>query len=139
MGLIRANITTIKNAPNKPPEKSAQFPFAATWPGRGRSVSDTTGSTRRTLSVLILEIHVSRKDLPRAIDAVYPFVDLVLDMLHNVDNLQLPDSDSNPTVDTLLLSKESGGINWTFQSLDWAGVDTIGWRFEIPLKQVKVI
>lgn len=138
MGLIRANIPAIKTAPDKPPDNASLFPFAATWPGRGRITEHSPGTSKH-VATLILEIHVARKDLQRAVDAVFPFVDDVRRLLVDTANVRLPDAAALPTVDTLLLSDRTGGITWTFAELDWADVKTLGWRFEIQLKQTEVI
>jgi len=138
MGLIRANLTDIKLAPDKPPEMANEFPFAAAWPGRGRMIAETPDVSKH-LATIILTIHVTRKNLPVAMDAVFPFIDQIRRLLFNVDNLFLPDADSNATVDHLLIADSSNGIEWTFGEMEYAGIQTLGWRIEIGVKQTEVI
>lgn len=138
MGLIRTNIPAIKLAPNSPPANANQFPFAATWPGRGRWQSETESSAL-TLGTLILEIHVTAKNLPVAIETVFPLGDEIKRLLFSPTNLFLPDADGQPTVETLLLSERTGGVSWIFGDLEWGDTETIGWRIEITVKQHEVI
>lgn len=132
MTLISANVAAIKSAPAKPPEKPSEFPFAVIWPSRGRAVSETP-DLYKDLAELILEIHVARKNLPTAIDSVYPLHEQVLAVLMSADNATL-----GGNVDTVRTNAtDGGGIGYVFGGLDYGGVETIGFQYTIPIKQVR--
>lgn len=128
MGTLIANVTGIKGAPQKPPDDMAVFPYAVAWPLEGSVVGDGAPGTYRNLATVRLEVHVGRNDLPVSIDAVYPFLERVLDKILKPSNLTL-----NGNVDTIIFDAERP-ITWSFGELEWLSQQTIGWRINIPMK-----
>lgn len=131
MNLIAA-VNGMKGAPDKPPEGISQFPFAVSYPSTG--ILYGTPGTYRSSSTLALEVHVGRSDLPMAVDAVFPFLERIADVLFDPTNSTL-----NNTVMELRYDNAEGGIPWTFGELDWGDTKTIGWRFLLSVKQKGVI
>jgi hypothetical protein len=124
---LAGNLAGIKGAPEVPPEQINQFPFAVVWPNTG-IISQLTNTDYKSLDTLALEIHVARKNLPVAMTAIYPYLDLVAAMLMNNPTL-------NGTVQTINLSHAEGGVAWSFGELNWQETKTLGFRFDIPVKR----
>lgn len=137
MVLLADNISGLRGAPSEPPESINQFPFAVAWPGSGSAVGDSTPGTYRLLPTLVLEVHVARLDLPTDMEAIYPYLEYVLDVILDPDNLTI-----SGNVDTIVFDDDSGGIAFEFGRLDWGddpGTKTLGWRFTIPVKLRRTI
>lgn len=107
----------IREAPDYPPEQLNDFPFAVAFPGEGTHQYGVAGE-RRFIGNVILEVHVSRIDLPAAVENSIGFGDTVPNALMN--NVTL-----NGKVDTF----ES--IMQTFGVLNWGDAQTLGWRFTL--------
>lgn len=132
MGTLISAVTGMRAAPSKPPESMSMFPFSVAWPDNGRLVSDTPGQYRN-IAYLRLETHVGRVNLPTDVDAIYPFFELVSDVLLDPDNATL-----GGNVDTIISSNDNP-INWSFGELNWADTQTIGFRWIIPVKIKRTI
>jgi hypothetical protein len=120
---IVGQVTGIKEAPTKPPEQAADFPFAVAWPGEGTHGSGVVGE-RKFIGNVILEIHVSRVDLPVAYENVIGFGDSIPNALLKfmITHGALP---LNGTADTF------EDIQQTFGELGYGDTPTIGFRFTI--------
>jgi hypothetical protein len=118
-------LTDMREAPDEPPETIAVFPFAVAYAERGRwdSISAAWAIAYHTI---ILEIHVSRKDLPRDIQKAMAYSE-------SVSNALIGDITLNGTVDTITT------ISYIFGPLGWNEAPSIGWRYEIGVKQKQVI
>ena len=127
MTLIGA-VTDMKAAPDKPPESINMFPFAITYPVSGLIIQEGY-KAYRNVATLSLEVHMSRTNLPTDVDALYPFLERISDVLMDPDNATL-----SSKVDTIVADEESGGVAWTFGELDWGGTTTIGYRFLVQYK-----
>jgi hypothetical protein len=132
MALVRA-IPTIKSAPDYPPEKPGAFPFAVVYPGRGRVDTEVTGAYRN-LATLILEVHITRKNLPLSVETVFPMLDRLANVLCDPDNVTL-----SGTVSLIETGIGSPGIPWVFGELNWAEVETVGYRLDVTVKQENII
>jgi hypothetical protein len=108
-------VSGIREAPDYPPEQLNDFPFAVAFPGEGTHQFGVAGE-RKMLANVVLEVHVSRIDLPSAVENSIGFGDTVPNALMN--NVTL-----NGTADTF----ES--ILQTFGVLNWGDTQTLGWRF----------
>jgi hypothetical protein len=115
-------LSGIKKAPQYPPDKISQFPFAVAFPGSGEGYREDASSTRE-LHNIRLEIHMARKNMARDIATVIGYWKLVFDELLSVDNLTL-----DGTVDTI------NRITYEFGPLGYADIDTIGYTFTIDVK-----
>lgn len=127
---IVSAIPGIHAAPDYPPEQINDFPFSIAYPGDGEHVVGTlfnnTGE-RKFLGQIILEVHVSRADLPSAVQASIGFGD-------SIPNALLKNPTLNGTVSTF------ASITQTFGELDWDITKTLGYRFIINgVKQLTTI
>jgi hypothetical protein len=120
---IQRNIGTlpgIRRSPDAPPERADTFPFAVSYLGDGDWKEEPAG-LKTGLHTIVIEIHVARKDLPRDVTAVMKYAESVPNLIFkrlNVDSLA-------GTIQTIT------SISYTFGSLGWRDVDTIGFQFKI--------
>jgi hypothetical protein len=127
MALIE-DVSGMKAAPDKPPESINMFPFAVAYPSTGELFQEGYKAYRNR-AVLALEVHVGRSNLPTDVDALYPFLERVADVIMDPDNATL-----SGKVDTIVADEPSGGIPWTFGELDWGDTKTLGYRFLVKVK-----
>lgn len=113
-------LTGMLAAPAAPPEAANQFPFAITYERLGDLALESAG-WGNDLALLWTEIHVARILLPAAITLAMTFRDPFLKAI-------IADPNLGGTVSTVR------NIHRTFGTLEWAGVLTIGYRFEIGVK-----
>lgn len=73
---IVGQVTGIKEAPDYPPEQLNDFPFAVAFPADGTHNVSIPGE-RMFLGNVVLEIHVSRVDLPSAVQNSIGFGDSI--------------------------------------------------------------
>lgn len=119
-------IDGIREAPDEPPENIAVFPFAVAYASGGRweSVSSGWAIAYHTIT---LELHVSRRDLPRDVQKAMAYSESVIVALYN-----------DPTLDgTVELINEP--IAYTFGPLGWGNTETLGFSFSIPVKQKQTV
>jgi hypothetical protein len=112
-------ITGIRGAPSEPPDVIPVFPFAVCFPGSGTFEQETRGCMEGDHTI-ILEIHGARKNLRSDYLTIAPYGDTVAEKL-------LADEDLSGTVDVLQR------MRYTFGPMEWNGLPTIGWRFEIDV------
>ncbi len=114
-------ISGIRMAPDAPPEQLNVFPFWVTYERLGRlPVNELPREWANQTVTLFSELHVSRTLLTRAITSALGYRDLFLKKL-----LQ----DPNLGGDVMIVDE----VRWTFGRLEWGGVETIGYRFELDL------
>jgi len=99
------------------------FPFIVTHPGTGEWSSDVPGN-KIGLHTITVELHVARKDLPRDIQKAMAYSESIPNALLKAVATVSGDKFDN-TISTF------DRITYTFGPLGWAGVDTIGFRFQI--------
>lgn len=114
-------------AVSNPQERYSVDPFATAFPGPGEFQIVSSGMTKG-LQHIILEIHKVRKDLPRDLEVIIVYGQLVKDLLTIDANRTLPDSAGADTVSTII------GVDYDFGPLGWADVETIGYSFDIRVK-----
>ena len=114
-----------KQAPVDPPEGNAGFPFSVCYIGSSTILVEAQ-SQRRDIVVLNLDFHIARAHLPMDVQAALSFYESFPDLLVN---------------DPLLAGTSSGitfgreaGIGVAFGGMEYAGIETIGFRFTIPVK-----
>ena len=117
---ILGSVPGIRQAPEAPPEQMNVFPFAVVYPADGEHTFGTPGE-RLAMEAISIEIHVARKDLPRDVATSLPFADSIPDALM----ADMVGTQWNSTIDTF------DRINWTFGTLGWGGMETIGFKFLI--------
>jgi hypothetical protein len=131
MGTIGDAINTLQSnmrgvegmraAPADPPENFAAFPISVAYPGTGTlTIGDPAGMYKGVLN-LMLEVHVTRKDLPFDYRKIVVLFERIAQKLADDPTLG-----SNGTL--------AGPITVTFQRLGWGEMDTIGWLFAVPFK-----
>ena len=115
-------VTGIKEAPDYPPEQLNSFPFAVAFPSEGSHQFSVPGE-RLFLGNVILEIHVSRADLPNAVMESIGFGDTIPAALMNFTTSgALPLAGTCDTFES---------ITQTFGELNWGDTQTLGYRFTI--------
>lgn len=119
------SVTGIKAAPADPPDSLSVFPFALAYPEGGRILGGSA-QFMRGIHIIIVEFHVNRTLLPAAIATAKGYIEEYAGIL-------LGDPTLGGEVDTIILDREQN-ITYEFGVLEWAGVQTIGVRFHIPVK-----
>jgi hypothetical protein len=120
---IVSAVSGIREAPDYPPEQLGDFPFAVAFPGEGVHSFGVVGE-RLFLGNIILEIHVSRVDLPFAVENVIGFGDTIPNALMKFI-VTAGGQCLNGTADTF------ENITQTFGQLNWGETQTLGWRFTL--------
>lgn len=129
---LRAAITQLQThalaagaseAPIDPPEGNAGFPFSVCYPSTG-TIRLEGANTRRDLHSLFLDFHLSRQNLPTDVEAAEVFLEAFPDLLINDPTL-------GGAVDTIRFDE---GITYQFGNLSYGSLETIGFRFTIPVK-----
>lgn len=133
---IAKSLSGIKAAPDYAPDDQAQYPFAVTYASIGSWGGHGGLGGKRGLHTIVTEIHVSRNPgLARAIEEAMPycesFVDAIFDDIGNSGKLYEATSG---------LGHGMGDpVRYTFGALQWAGIQTVGFRFEIDIKQISTV
>jgi len=130
MADLVAALTTVRSAPDDPPEQVAAFPFMTVHPGAGAWEGGPAGM-KMGLHSITVELHVARSQgLARAVSEALGFAESVPNTI-----FKGRDADQfNHTIDTF------DRITYTFGPLSWAGVDTFGWIFKVEgVKQMTVV
>lgn len=125
---IVGGISGIRSAPDSPPERASAFPFVICFPSTGTYRTDSAYTSTDTAihgeHTLICQLHVARRDLPRAFDKALPYAELIKNVLFKQANIRF-----SGTIDTIIEE-----ITYTFGGLEYAGVETLGYSFSIPIK-----
>lgn len=116
-------IPGLKSAPSQPTENASAYPFLIVFADSGTWEKESASQVKG-IHTITVEIHVSRKDLPRDIERVLPFGELVKDKLFADANATL-----GGTVDNIV-----DEVDYTFGPIGYGGVLTIGWQINIPVK-----
>lgn len=112
-----------KEAPTDPVESNVRFPFSACYPGTGRIMAGAS-ETRKDIDSFVLALHVNRAHLPIDVKTAETFYDAFGALL-------VADPTLGGTVNTILLDE---GIGWEFGNMKWGGLETVGFKFTIPVK-----
>lgn len=116
----------IRQAPELPPEQANAYPFLVCYPADGRWEGGPAGA-KKGLHTLVLELHVQRVDLPRAVGAALAYAEAI-------PNALLADPTLRGTVSTF------GAIQYQFGPLRYGDKDTLGFRFRITdIKQQSAV
>jgi hypothetical protein len=118
-------ISDIRRVPDEPPENNDQFPFAVVYPTSG-SYAQLMTVEMRALHNVNIELHVSRKDLPRDFALVMKLIDTI-----PLELMKLHKDGGFSNLDTF------GDIAYIFGPLNWAGVDTLGVTYTITDLKIK--
>ena len=119
-----AALAGMRAAPNYAPDSISAFPFAVSYP-EGGSVETQSAGWHIMFHTIITEIHVSRKDMPRDLAQVIPYVETFVNALA-----------SDPQLNNEVTTIGPGRITWRFTGFTYLDkTETVGWRFIIPIKQ----
>ncbi len=115
-------ITGVKAAPDNPPDvPSGQWPFSIAFPRTGEFQGGGNAQVVG-LHTIVVQLHYHRQDLSRSYETIIPYLETVIEAI-------LADVTLGGTVTTIRDS-----ITYTFGAMTYAGIDTIGWQFEVPVK-----
>ena len=120
---IQASVLTIpgiQSAPVTVPEAPGGFPFCCSYPRKGSLKTEGAGWAH-SFHTIFTEIHVSRQLLSLSVMTAIGFLDPFFKIL-------IADPTLAGTVSTIQ------DIRYTFGKLEWAGIETIGIRFELDVK-----
>ena len=119
-------VTGIKKAPALPPENipTDLFPFVIAYPDSG-AITFHTNTDTICLARVVVELHVTRKDLPLDLDKLYPYFESIPEAI-------MDDPTLNGNADTV------GSISWQFGQLNWGDTETLGIRFTIEDLKYKI-
>lgn len=113
-------IEGVAAAPDQPTEATAAFPFAMTYERNGDMALHSAGFADQ-LVYINTEIHIANQMLPASIRLALTFRDPFIKALMNDPQL----GGSISTIQT---------IAWTFGRMEWAGTETVGYRFSLYVK-----
>lgn len=116
-------VAGIRQAPDYPPDTAGAFPFAVAYLSGGTYTNWTHARPLKQFEGNItLQLHVARRDLPRAVEEVMVFPDRIRNAI---------------AADRTLNGKLQGAISTLtvsgLQGFSWGGVDTLGFEFTIPV------
>lgn len=123
---VHAKSAGAQDAPDDPTEGAGVFPFSVCYPNAGTIEGEAVGA-RKDLIDLYLDYHLTRQNLPVDVQAALAFLEAFPSYLINDPTL-------NGTVDTILIGKDESKIRFVFGKMEYAGQETIGFRFTIPVK-----
>lgn len=109
----------IKSAPVSPPESANAFPFVVSYARSGEFVPGAGWANYH--HTIYTEIHLARQLLSAAIESALPYAESFAALL-------LADPQLSGTV------QEVKTVRYEFGRLNWSGIDTIGFRFQIDIK-----
>ena len=112
-----AKVSSIRAAPQYPPEQLNVFPIAVCFPRSGRFEPRSSGWSQQFHDIVV-QIHVARKDLARDVAAFSGIPEAIAAAL-------LADPTLGGNVSTFQK------ISYTFGELGWGGAQTIGFSFVI--------
>ena len=118
-----AAIPGIRAAPNEPLDKIDPFPCVLTFEQSGTVDLEEpySSSYGPQTAVIVSELHIQRTDLPRNIRQAMTFREAMLRVIMNNPNLG----------NAVIVAKRA---RWTLGPMNWNGIDTIGYKFEIDLQ-----
>lgn len=110
----------VRAAPDYPPEKLDPFPIAVTFERFGEldNAQMYSGSFAPTRGTIWSDLHIQRTSLPLSIKAAMSFRDAFLRKLMGDPDL----------ADFVMVVRT---VRWTLQPLEWNGIPTTGYRFEL--------
>lgn len=115
------NISGVRAAPAEPPDQLDPFPIAITYERTGtlNLAEMYTGSFAPQTAVLWSELHIARQDnLALAVRAA---------MTYRVPFLRALQADPNLNSSAFVVN----AVRWTFMPMEWNGLPTVGYRFEL--------
>jgi hypothetical protein len=111
----------MRSAPDYPPETINVFPFSVAYAMNG-SFAPFPAGAQTGLHQIVVDVHVARKDLPRDVEKMMPWLETVSNAL--LRSVGMPAGD------------RFGNTIQTFERLEyrlthWEDIGTVGWRFTL--------
>lgn len=116
-------VTGVRVAPDYAPDSLSVFPASVAYPESGTLTSESDG-WYIGLHNIVLELHISRTDLPKVLEKIIPLGEDVYEALL-----------ADPTLGNM--ASTYGQISYAFGPLRYGDLDTFGWRF--ILEDVKLM
>ena len=112
-----AAVSGIRAAPSEPPDKLEFFPFAVCY-ARSGAYQIGPPEVMTGLHVIVIEVHVARRDLPRDVRAAMAYAKAIPDKVFSALK-----GNYLTAISTL------GQIRYEFGPMVWGKQDTLGFRF----------
>ena len=119
-------LTGIREAPTYPGDKLPPLPSSFCFVASGEWKQQPAGA-RTGLHVLRLQIYWDRKDLARDVTKAMVYVE-------TIPNAIMADYTLGGTEDTVV-----DPITYTFGAMEWTGMQTIGYSYDITVKIMEAI
>jgi hypothetical protein len=120
-------ITGIRAAPEYPLDKASVYPVLDAYAGPGQYTAGEPAGMMKFLGSIIVDLHISLKDLPRDVEKAMPYHD-------SIPNAILNDTTLSGTISTCGPVRTSGLIY-----MKYGEQDTIGIRFTIDNVKIQSI
>lgn len=128
LSLLRT-INGLRSAPDYSPENPSAFPLLVGSASEGTYVKESSGSVRG-LHTVKFGIYKPRNDLPRDVQTMMPFGDLLKDVFFADDT-----TNASATWSGTITGLDEKPISYTFGELEYMpGVVLIGWTILVPIK-----
>lgn len=111
----------MRAAPDYPPEMINVFPFSIAYAMNG-SFAPFPAGAQTGLHQIVVDVHVARKDLPRDVEKMMPWLETVSNALLRSVGLQTGDRFAN-TIQTF--------ERLEYRLTHWEDIGTVGWRFTL--------
>ena len=118
--MVQTIAADIKAAPVGPPEAINQYPFSLVYIKEFETLGGTYGWDE-CIDTIVIEIHLTRQNLPTAYKAALPYRIQIHEKL-------IADPSIGAAVDTFT------DLRGTFGYMEYAGVGSIGWQIELDVK-----
>jgi len=114
---IVLTVSGVAGAPDFPPESLNYFPFAVTYPVRGRYIL-SPAQTMTELHSIAVELHINKKHLPIDVEKLLQFAEAIPEAIMKTYNL-------NGKVQTF------GEITYDIKYVEWGNIETLALVFTI--------
>lgn len=115
------DLTGVAAAPASPVDApSGQWPISIAFPRAG--TFEGGGAAQAVgYHTIVVQLHYSRQELKRAYATIAPYLETIAEAI-------LDDPTIGGEVTTIM------GLSYTFGGMTFAGIDTIGWQFDVSVK-----
>ena len=120
-------IPGMRQAPYVPPDNIQAYPFCTAYPDSFTAKLGQPAQMYTVIYEVVLQLHVTRKDLPRAYEQSIKYPEAVLSKLL-----------ANMTLDGVgtVVTEDGPTVNGTWQEVVWSdeSTPTIAWEIRFPFK-----
>lgn len=124
---VRERVDGVRHAPQYPPEQPNDFPFVVVYPATG-TIEWESRNHRIDRYDMIIELHVSRQDLPTEFAEAVSYAEAIPTALKDAEA-----AGDFTNIDTY------GDMTLTFSAMAWGSAETVGFRWtwlQVTLHQV---